>query len=293
MLISHTPAIALDRVAIDIVGPLNKTRSGNTNILTVQDQLTRYSFAIPLKETTSCAIADAFIKHYICYFGSPRVLLSDNGSNLVSKFMKRIAKRFKIQHIRTTPYHPEGNAVIERYHHVLMEYIKKFVGERNNWDEYLHLATFSYNTHVQESTKFSPYELVFGRLPRTPTSILYERGDLEETYESYLKNLIETLNELQGQARINVIESKERNKQAFEKRVHFRKFRVCDYVWLLKGGHIKKRSFQYTGPYQIIYIFPNGNAKIQTGINKTKTVHPNRLRHSYIPSEPDRSLPIT
>ena len=208
MLISYTPAVSLDRVAIDLVGPFVETNAKNKYILTVQDQLTKYSLAIPLKETTSCAIADAFIKNYISYFGSPRVILSDNGSNLVSTFMKRIAKKFKILQIRTTPYHPEGNASIERHHHVLVEYIKKFVGDTNNWDEFLHLAAFSYNTHIQDSTRFTPYELVFGRLPRVPSASNYYKGDLIETYESYLRKLIETLNELQGQARINSIRSK-------------------------------------------------------------------------------------
>ena len=119
MLISHTPAVALDRVAVDIVGPMKLTKMLNKYILTIQDQLTKYSLAIPLKDTTSQAIADAFIKYYICYFGSPRVVLSDNGSNFVSQFMKRIAKKFKIHQVKTTSYHPEGNAPIERHHHVI------------------------------------------------------------------------------------------------------------------------------------------------------------------------------
>ena len=292
MLISYTPAVALDRVAVDIVGPMKPTKSLNKYILTVQDQLTKYSLAIPLKETTSCAIADAFIKNYICYFGSPRVILSDNGSNLISQFMKRIAKKFKILQVKTTSYHPEGNASIERHHHVLIEYIKKFVGDRANWDEFLHLAAFSYNTNIQDSTKFSPYELVFGRLPRTPTTARYEKGKLITTYESYLKDLTTTLNQLQKQARINIINSKEKNKVYFDKRVNAKSFRVCDYVWLLKGGKIKKTNSQYLGPYQIIYVFPNGNVKIQTGLNTTKIVHPNRLRHSFIHAKNDRKLPI-
>ena len=65
---------------------------------------------------------------------------------------------------------------------------------------------------------------------------------------------------------------------------------VCDYVWLLRGGKIKKTHSQYLGPYQIIYVYPNGSVKIQTGKNKTKTVHPNRLRHSHIESAPDHSM---
>lgn len=61
---------------------------------------------------------------------------------------------------------------------------------------------------------------------------------------------------------------------------------------VVKGGKIKKTHSQCLGPYQIIYVYPNGNVKIQTGKNKTKTVHPNRLRHSHIHADPDHSLTI-
>ena len=74
------------------------------------------------------------------------------------------------------------------------------MGDSPNWDEFLHLAAFSYNTNTEDSTKFSPYELVFGRLPRTPTTARYEKGKLIPTYESYLKDLITALNKLQKQA---------------------------------------------------------------------------------------------
>ena len=156
MTLTTTPPTAMDTVAIDVVGPLEATSNGNQYIFTIQDLLTKYCLAIPIPDFTSKTIADAFIKYYISYFGSPRILLSDNGTNFISKFMKRIAKRFKIKQVFITPYHAQSNGSLERSHHVLMEYIKKFVGETGDWDEYLPLATFSYNTNVQDSTKSTP-----------------------------------------------------------------------------------------------------------------------------------------
>jgi len=43
------------------------------------------------------------------------------------------------------------------------------VDKNRKWDEHLKLATFSYNTSVHESTKFTPHELVFGKSARIPT----------------------------------------------------------------------------------------------------------------------------
>ncbi|XP_011860867.1 PREDICTED: uncharacterized protein LOC105558005 [Vollenhovia emeryi] len=108
----------------------------------------------------------------------------------------------KIQQFRTTAYHPQSNGSIERSHHVLMEYLKTQIDNERNWDNYLSLAMFSYNTSVHEGTKFSPYELVFGKLARLPSSHEPIEENLEPTYREYLTDLFNKLSELQRQARM-------------------------------------------------------------------------------------------
>lgn len=49
------------------------------------------------------------------------------------------------------------------------EYLKQIVDDKN-WDEYLKLASFSYNTSVHEGTRYTPHELVFGKIARVPSS---------------------------------------------------------------------------------------------------------------------------
>lgn len=61
-------------------------------------------------------------------------------------------------------------------------------------------------------------------------------------------------------------------------------FQVCDDVWLLKGGKIRKFEDQYSGPYQIVETLPDGNVRIQLDAKRSKVVHTNRLRHSFIES---------
>ena len=47
MVITDTPSTAFEKTLIDIVGPLPVTKSGNLYILTIQDNFTKYSLAIP------------------------------------------------------------------------------------------------------------------------------------------------------------------------------------------------------------------------------------------------------
>ena len=121
--LSGTPTTAFKKISMDIVGPLPETKSGNLYILTIQDNLTKYSLAIPLLNHQASIIGDAFVKKFICIFGSPRGVLNDQGRDFLSNLLKGLAKRFRIKQFRITPFHPQSNGSLERSHHVL-EYLR-------------------------------------------------------------------------------------------------------------------------------------------------------------------------
>ncbi|RLU23008.1 hypothetical protein DMN91_005286 [Ooceraea biroi] len=134
MLITDTPGAAFDKVAMDIVGPLPRTDNGNEYILTLQDQLTKFCLGIPLPDQTSATIAEAFVNKFICVFGAPKAILTDQGRNFISDLMRKLAKIFKIRKFRTIAFHPQSNGSLERSHHALGEYLKQYVNEQNHWD---------------------------------------------------------------------------------------------------------------------------------------------------------------
>ncbi|KAL7291591.1 hypothetical protein TKK_0014634 [Trichogramma kaykai] len=171
MLITDTPGIPFYKIALDIVGPLPKSKNNFEYILTMQDNFSKFCLAVPLVDITAVSVADAFIKRFISIFGSPKVILTDQGSNFMSSLMKRLPKRFKIKQIKTTPYHAQSNGSLECSHHVLKEFLKQYTVSDDAWDEWVDLAILNYNTSVQESTKLTPYEIIFGRIANLPTSL--------------------------------------------------------------------------------------------------------------------------
>ncbi|XP_050462030.1 uncharacterized protein LOC126857007 [Cataglyphis hispanica] len=205
-----TPGSAFDKISLDIVGPLPITNTGNQYILTMQDLLTKYSVAVPLREATSLAIADALTKNFICIYDTLKAILTDQGTNFLSALMRNLTKKFNIQHFKTT-YHPQFNGSIERSHHVLTEYLKTQVEKEKEWDNYINMAMFSYNTSVHEGTKFSPFELIFGRIARLPSAHTPIDENLEITYQQYLTDLFNKINDIQEEARKNLIAAKEKN----------------------------------------------------------------------------------
>ena len=284
MVITDTPGTVFEKIAMDIVGPLKASKNGNEYILTMQDQLSKFCLAVPLQNTLASTIADAFIKKLICVFGAPKVVLTDQGKNFLSNLMSRVAKRFRIKKIRTTAFHPQANGSLERSHHSLGEFLKQYITEDEEWDEWIDVAMLNYNTCVQESTKLTPYEVVFGRLARLPSNDPLREGDLLPTYKGYVESLVTRLNGIQKLAYDNLVSSKFRSKRYYDQKLNPKNFKIGDYVFLLNGPKPGKFGNHYSGPYKILEILNQNNIKIQIK-NKSKIVHTNRLRISHINHE--------
>ena len=124
MVIADTPTTAFEKISMDIAGPLPETKSGKLYILTIHDNFTKYSLAIPLPNHQASTIADAFVKKLICIFGSPKGVLTDQGRDFLSNLLQRLVKRFRIEQFRTTAFYPQSNGSSERSHHVLGKYLK-------------------------------------------------------------------------------------------------------------------------------------------------------------------------
>lgn len=283
MIITDTPVDAFDKVAMDIVGPLPITDNGNEYILTIQDQLTKYSVAVPLEVANSEEIAKAFTRRFICQFGSPKAILTDQGSNFTSSMMKKFAKYFKIKQYCTSAFHPQSNGSLERSHHVLTEYLKHYISDERDWDNWLEHAMFSYNTSVHEGTKFTPYELVFGKTARLPSEIKID--DAVETYDDYVNELIDKLTDLRKLAVSNLGSAKNRYKHYYDRKLKTQAYKIGEFIYLLKVKKKNKFDDEYVGPYEIMEVLDNNNIKILIAPGRIKTVHIDRTKPARIPDQ--------
>ena len=162
------------RIAMDIVGPLKRTTSGHKYILTVMDFATRYPEAIPLKNTDAKTVAEALCQVF-SRLGLPEEVLSDQGTNFMSGLMKMVFQLLSIKHLKTSPYHPQTNGMIERFHATLKSMIRKLCTQPKEWDKWLPYVCFAFKDSPHTATGFSPFELLFGRNVRGPLTLLKEQ----------------------------------------------------------------------------------------------------------------------
>src|SRR6266496_974658 len=133
-----------ERIGIDFVGPLERTKEGNKYILVVTDYLTKWPEAKAMKEATAKNVVEFIYKEIICRHGCPRVILSDRGTHFRNEIVDGLCEKFKIKHKLSSPYHPQTNGLVERFNHTLCETLAKISEEENQWDEHIEPALFVY-----------------------------------------------------------------------------------------------------------------------------------------------------
>lgn len=272
MIITSTATRPIEKVFLDIVGPLPETYEFKYKfILTLQDDLTKYSQAYPLQTCSADETAKKFV-HFISHVGIPRMIVTDQGTNFCSEVFKQLDRLFGIKHIFASPYHPQTCGALERSHSTLKEYLRPFVNENpHTWDLYLNTAMFSYNTNVHSTTNFSPFELLFGFKPYIPKSI----DTLENnTYTDYIRVLNHRLYYSRQKALQNIQLSKERSKKQYDSRTKPVTYNINDMVYV-RCHHKQNKALSpvWKGPYKIVKI--NGNHTVTLLINRR------HVRHHY------------
>ena len=131
--------------------------------------------AVPIKNKNADTICDAYRDHIYCTFGGSSQILTDNGSEFKNQEMKQVCENLAIKHIFSPVYTPETNGCLEGWHRFFKACIAKHIcGGGVEWDELVLLAVSTYSLSPCQSTKESPFVLMFGRDPITPVAKLLE-----------------------------------------------------------------------------------------------------------------------
>jgi transposase InsO family protein len=113
--------------------------------------------------TIIAAVTESFIRnHIITRYGVPHKLITNNGKNFIAKRVEDYLQQFKIQHHRSSPYHPQMNGAVESTNKNLIKILKKTVESGRDWHEKLVYALWAYRTSIRTSTGMTPYSLVYG-----------------------------------------------------------------------------------------------------------------------------------
>lgn len=192
------------------------------NILVITDHFTKFAVAMPTRDQKARTVAKALWENSLVYFGFPSRLHSDQGQDFESHTIKELCTLIGADKVRTTPYHPQGNPV-ERFNRTLLSMLGTLEEkDKQHWREHVKPLVHSYNCTRNDTTGYSPYELMFGRQAMLPVDLILgfkPPHESCETHSNYVQTLCQRLQESYALAAENSKKSGERNKHRFDAKV--------------------------------------------------------------------------
>jgi hypothetical protein len=169
----YSVGVPMERLEIDITGPLPKTNKEHKYILVISDYFTKWTQAFAIKDQEATTIASILVNEIVSLFGVTKMLHSDKGSNFESKVFREMCKILQIDKTRTTTRRPQSDGMVERNIKTIKAMLMAFVNKsQRNWDRYLPLLVIAYRSSVHESTGMSLCAMMLGREITLPVDIM-------------------------------------------------------------------------------------------------------------------------
>lgn len=250
--------IPFETIHIDHLGPFCESKQGNTYLLVIIDGFSKYVWLEPVPNTRTEHVLVTLQLHEKI-FGTPVRIISDRGKCFASQSMADYCTSRLIKHIMNAVACPRANGQVERVNRTVLQSLTACIGDRHHaWEDYIVQVQRGLNSTFNKSTKKSPYELVFGFVPRFPL-------DVREPEQAGV-NLIQNRKE----AAENLIVNSTQMKTRFDKKhIPSLVFKVNDLVQverriLKKGITSGKLVDKYAGPYKVVKILDNDRYRVES-----------------------------
>ncbi|CAF1573296.1 unnamed protein product [Didymodactylos carnosus] len=239
-------------LAMDYHGPIIPSSArGHKYIISITDIMSKFVIAKAVRDNSAKTAAEFLQQEVITKYGTPRCILTDNGSHFTAMMFNNLLKSIGATHLYSTPYHPQTNGQIERFNATMDAKIAVLANERKtNWHEQLSFVTFIYNTSVHATTKHIPFELMYGRkpvLPFDPQSSVVSTMERDE-YLQYAKDYISSLT--QDMKRI-VLNSQRKYKEKYDLNRSNPTYSIGDLVLVKTTAARNKFSVRNEGPFRV------------------------------------------
>lgn len=226
------------RLYIDLLGPYPRSKAGNSTLLIVLDQFSKFVLLKPLRKASAAEVTRFLEQNVYHMFGVPESIWSDNGVQFISKEFKNMNDRYGVTHIRTATHSPQSNAS-ERVNRSILAAIRSYVTQdQQTWDAEISSIGSALRNNVHESTGYSPHYLVFGQRFINHGSCYRLLRELEALPESDIDVLPPTDFRMlvSDRVRTNLNAAYERHKKAYNARSRLVNFSV--------GQEVYRRNFQ-------------------------------------------------
>ncbi|XP_055931869.1 uncharacterized protein LOC129962156 [Argiope bruennichi] len=273
------PELPFQVVNIDIIGPIDPpSAKGHRYILCLVDQHTRWAEAVPLTSLTSKATCEALLTIFM-RTGVPNIIASDNGTNFNASLTQEFEKRMGSSPRFSTPLHPESNGLVERFNQTLKHMLHHVILEEP-------FILWAYREVPNSTTGVAPFQLLYGRKPEGPLSILRntwvadkEGLQLDTTpVPLYMEKLKKQLEDAAEKAKLISTVQQERMARYYNLRSTKKVFNPGDKVIVLLPDSRNKLLARWQGPCTIESRKNEHSFLVKMPDGSLRHVHQNKMR---------------
>ena len=262
-------------------------------MLVLTDHFTRFAQAYPTRDQKASTVAQVLWSKFICNYGFPERLLSDQGRNFESGVVRELCKLTGTAKSRTSPYHPQGNGMTERFNRTLIGLLGSLDREaKADWKSHVETMTHAYNCTRHDATGHTPFFLMFGRHPRLPIDLLLDKVVIDEDldHDGFVQELRDNLSTAYARASAMADKARERQKALYD-----RKSRDDP---LNPGDHVLVRKVAFQGKHKLADKWDEHPYVVDHQVNELvylvrredsgaeRTLHRNLLtRCNFLPTE--------
>jgi len=280
---SYHAGYPMERVHLDILGPLEETVRGNRYILVMVDQFTKWVELEALPEQTAELTAKATVNRFFSSLGCPSHIHTDQGRNFDSNLFKSLCDLLRIAKSRTTAYRPSSNGQVERYNRTILQMLRCLREEGiTQWDDNLQIVACAMRSAVNRQTGMTPNVMMLGREVTLPLSLMLGLNtgmpDAPITYVQKLERCLRIAHEV---ARKTLKSSQKRQQDRYNQTTNVKAYKTGDPVYLInsasKIGECSKLNRIWKGPFIITKVLSPYLYRIR-GQKKQSVVHHDRLK---------------
>ena len=277
-----------DLWGIDFMGPFPPSYN-NLYILLAVDYVSKWVEAIPTRTNDAKVVAQFLFSHIFSRFGTPRALITDNGTHFCNKVIDKVLKKYGVRHRTSLAYHPQSNGQAEVSNQEIKSILEKTVNNsRKDWSKKIEDALWAYRTTFKTPMGMSPFRLVYGKACHLPVELEHRaywatrQLNMDSTLASEKRLLqLNELDEFRNEAYENARIYKEKTKAWHDKHITRKEFTVGQQV-LLFNSHLKlfpgKLKSRWSGPFTVTKVFSHGGAEVTHPEKGTFTITTQRLK---------------
>ena len=285
----RTPDSPFQVWQIDIFGPINPiSPTGNQYVCTAIDLFSKFVFAEAIPTADTITVSEVLFR-MVSQFGVFDTIISDQGSEFISKCFKEVCRLLDINHEYTPSFAHHCLGACERSHRTLAERMTPYIADGKNWQDLLPCILFSMNNTVNASLGYSPFEIVYGRRPNFPLTGHFRQdiNTLPNDCHEYVQNLCARLEIIRSEVKEHALTSQIKMVERVNDSLNPLQYAEHDYVYLSKNptGQGQKLKYRYAGPY-IIHKIHSPHMVVLKDPDSQKClpnpIHINRIKPAYV-----------